>query len=137
MRQFRLSVATAGRGTYNITQALEARVEEAGVREGVCFVFVHHTSASLIIQENADPAVQLDLDGWMSRLVMDGDPHFTHTDEGPDDMSAHVRSVLTATTLHIPVRQGRLDLGTWQGVFLWEHRTSAHTRRLTATIIGG
>lgn len=132
----RLSVQTAGRGTWDVTDRVAGIVEVSGVDEGICHVFVHHTSASLMICENADPAVRVDLESWFARAVRDGDPMFTHTDEGPDDMSAHVRSVLTATTLTIPVRQGRLDLGTWQGIFLWEHRTAPHARRLTVTVWG-
>ena len=107
-----------------------------GPRDGVCHVFIHHTSASLIITENADSDVQVDLDAFMARLVRDGDPVFVHTAEGPDDMSAHVRSVLTATSLTIPVQGGRCDLGTWQGVFLWEHRERPHRRRITVSFIG-
>ncbi len=111
-------------------------VARSGVSTGLCHVFVHHTSASLIIQENADPDVQHDLNAFMDRLVPDGDPLFRHTAEGPDDMPAHVRSVLTATSLNIPVSGGRLALGIWQGLYLWEHRTRASGRRITVTIQG-
>ena len=122
--------------TTEITDAVAAAVAEAGVAVGLCNVFVHHTSASLIISENADPDVQRDLDAFLARLAPDGDRLYVHTAEGPDDMAAHVRSVLTATTLTVPVARGRLALGTWQGVFLWEHRHAAHTRRVTVTVLG-
>ena len=129
-------IQTGGRGTREITSQVNAVLSGWGVGDGVCHVFIHHTSASLIITENADSDVQVDLDAYMARLVPDGDPLFIHTDEGEDDMSAHVRSVLTATTLTVPVRSGRCDLGTWQGVFLWEHRARPHRRRITVTFIG-
>lgn len=125
------------RGLTDITGAVDRVVRASGVEAGLCHVFLHHTSASLVVQENADPAVQRDLEAWMRRLVRDGDPLFTHTAEGPDDMSAHVRSVLTATSLTLPVRAGRLDLGTWQAVYLWEHRERAGGRRLTVSVWGG
>lgn len=130
------SVSTRGRGTYEVTEAVQAAVRASGVREGLCTVFVHHTSASLIITENADPVVQRDLDAFLARLVPDGDALFRHVDEGPDDMPAHVRSVLTQTSLGIPVAEGRCDLGTWQGIFVWEHRHAPHTRRVSITVLG-
>jgi secondary thiamine-phosphate synthase enzyme len=102
----------------------------------LCHVFVHHTSASLMLCENADPAVRRDLETFMSRVAPDGDPAFTHRDEGPDDMPAHVRSVLTQTGLSIPVSGGRCALGTWQGIYLWEHRLAAHRRQVTVTVQG-
>lgn len=117
-----LAIATRGRGTYEITDQVARVVRASGVERGLCTVFVHHTSASLILCENADPSVRSDLERYFVRLVPDGDPVFRHTAEGPDDMPAHVRSVLTAASLSIPVESSRLDLGTWQGVFLWEHR---------------
>jgi secondary thiamine-phosphate synthase enzyme len=135
MLQQQIQIHTPGRGLVNITQQVGEVVRGAGPTAGLCHVFVHHTSASLIIQENADSDVQLDLDSFFARLVPDGDPIYRHTDEGPDDMSAHVRSVLTATTLTIPISDGRLQLGTWQAIYLWEHRTSAHSRRLTITVV--
>ena len=107
------------------------RMARLGPATGLCSVFVHHTSASLLINEAADPDVAGDIERWFSRLVVDGDRIFRHRDEGPDDMSAHIRSVLTATSLTIPMVHSRLNLGTWQGVFLWEHRAGAHHRRLT------
>jgi secondary thiamine-phosphate synthase enzyme len=131
-----LSIATRGRGSHDITRQLGDAVAAAGVREGIAMVFLHHTSASLFIGENADPTVQRDLEAFMARLVPDGDPLFQHVDEGDDDMPAHVRAVLTATSLSIPVARGRLDLGTWQGVFLWEHRRASHRRRITITVLG-
>jgi secondary thiamine-phosphate synthase enzyme len=127
---------SSGRGTRELTSEINGTLSDMQAKEGVCHVFIHHTSASLIITENADRDVQVDLDSYMARLVPDGDPIFIHRDEGDDDMSAHIRSVLTATTLTIPVRKGRCDLGTWQGIFLWEHRTSPHRRRLTVSFQG-
>jgi secondary thiamine-phosphate synthase enzyme len=122
------------RGLNEVTAEVAAVVAEAGVDEGLCHVFLHHTSASLIIQENADPAVLHDLETFLSRLVPDGDPRFTHVEEGPDDMPAHVKAAVTATALTIPVTGGRLDLGTWQAVYLWEHRNRPLARRLTITV---
>ncbi len=134
--QRQLTFTTDGRGTREITREVARVVADAGVRAGLCQLFVHHTSASLIISENADPDVRVDLDAFFERLVPDGDRLFVHTAEGEDDMAAHVRSVLTATSLSVPVRGGRLDLGTWQGVYLWEHRYRPHRRRVTVTLIG-
>ena len=136
MIQKQLIVATKGRGFYPLNHLLQELINEQCPEAGLCHCFVHHTSASLVIMENADPAVLHDLENFMSRLVVDGDPVFTHTDEGPDDMSAHVRTALTHTDLTIPIRDFRLDLGTWQGVFLWEHRASAYQRQLTVTLDG-
>ncbi len=131
-----LEVATRGRGLVDITGHVQSFVRSTGLRAGLCTVFIHHTSASLLITENADPEVHRDLERLFSRLAPDGDPLFRHNDEGPDDMPAHVRSALTQTSLAIPVRDGRCDLGTWQGVYVWEHRHAAHQRRLTLTFIG-
>jgi secondary thiamine-phosphate synthase enzyme len=131
-----IEVSTRGRGTYDITDQLQRIAAHSGIARGLCTVFVHHTSASLIISENADPAVRRDLDAFMARLVPDGDALFEHTDEGPDDMPSHVRSALTQTSLGIPIARGRCDLGTWQGVYLWEHRHAPHERRLTVTLVG-
>jgi secondary thiamine-phosphate synthase enzyme len=125
-----------GRGTYELTPQLHEAVDGADIRDGLCSIFVHHTSASLLVNENADPQVRRDLDAFFARMVPDGDAIFGHTAEGPDDMSAHVRSALTLTSLNIPVAGGRLDLGTWQGVYLWEHRTQPHRRKLTVTVLG-
>ena len=125
-----------GRGTYDVTRQVQQAVESSGIDEGLCTVFVHHTSASLLVNENADPQVRRDLDAFLERLVPDGDPLFLHTAEGPDDMPAHVRSALTLTSLGVPVSRGRCDLGTWQGIYLWEHRAHPHRRRLTVTVVG-
>ena len=125
---------TRGRGTTNITRPVAEAVAGSGVDTGLCHVFIHHTSASLILCENADPSVRDDLERFMLRLVPDGDPIFAHIDEGPDDMPAHVRSILTKMDLTIPVSDGRLALGTWQGIYLWEHRTHSHRRRVTVTV---
>ena len=129
-------IATRGRGSYLITQEIQGYVAEAGIRTGIAQVFVHHTSASLMLCENADPEVRADLERFMARLAPDGDPLFRHDDEGPDDMPAHVRTLLTGSTLSLPVTGGRCALGTWQGIYLWEHRTAAHRRRLTLTVFG-
>lgn len=131
-----LAIATRGRGTYDITREVARTTAEARVREGLATVWIHHTSASLIVCENADPSVRRDLEAFVARLVPDGDRLFSHTAEGDDDMPAHVRTVLTQTSIGIPIADGRLALGTWQGLYLWEHRTSPHERRLTVTIIG-
>jgi secondary thiamine-phosphate synthase enzyme len=132
--QSKIKTSNRGRGTYDITPDLDACVRKAGVQTGLAHVFIHHTSASLIICENADSAVRSDLEAFMARAVPDGDPLFEHTQEGPDDMPAHVRSVLTQTSLTLPISNGRLALGTWQGVYLWEHRRGPHTRTITVTI---
>jgi secondary thiamine-phosphate synthase enzyme len=129
------TVATRGRGTVEVTADLDRFVRKAGATAGLCHLFLHHTSASLILCENADPSVRRDLERYFARLVPDGDPLFEHTLEGDDDMPAHVRSILTQNSLAIPVSGGRLDLGTWQGVYVWEHRAAPHRRRLTATLL--
>ena len=134
--QHEFTIRTRGRGTYDISREVQDFVRESGVSAGVCQVFICHTSASLMLCENADPAVLSDLETFMSRTVPDGDPMFTHTAEGPDDMPAHVRSVLTQSDLNLPVRQGRCALGTWQGIFLWEHRFEPHSRRVIVTLQG-
>ena len=131
-----IEISTEGRGAYDLTARVQSAVQESGITTGICSVFIRHTSASLMICENADPAVVRDLEAFMSRLVPDGDPIFTHTAEGQDDMPAHVRSVLTHAELNIPVREGRCALGTWQGVYLWEHRYRPHRRRLIITVSG-
>jgi secondary thiamine-phosphate synthase enzyme len=131
-----LSIATRGRGTYDITRDVAKVAGASSARTGLATVFIHHTSASLIICENADPDVQRDLEAFFARLVPDGDKLFVHDAEGPDDMPAHVRSVLTQTSIGIPIVDGRLALGTWQGLYLWEHRTAPHTRKVTVMVIG-
>ena len=134
--QHTLDVSMAARGTRNITEQIAKIVADSGIKHGLCHVFIHHTSASLIICENADPDVMRDMETFMSRTVPDGDPMFTHTAEGPDDMPAHVRSVLTQSDLNLPVADGRCALGTWQGVYLWEHRHAPHSRRVIVTVQG-
>ncbi len=134
--QHELHVATGGRGTYNVSGDVQAAVAESGVSVGMCHVFIRHTSASLMLCENADPDVMVDMEAWMSRAVPDGDALFRHTAEGPDDMPAHVRTVLTQSDLNIPVINGRCALGTWQGIYLWEHRHAPHSRRIIVTVQG-
>jgi len=134
--QKRLTIVTRGRGTYDITRDVEQAVRESGLATGICHVFVHHTSASLILCENADPTVRRDLEAFMTRLAPDGDPLFDHTQEGPDDMAAHVRAILTKMDLTLPVSEGRCALGTWQGIYLYEHRTHGHRRQVTVTLSG-
>lgn len=131
-----LTVATKGRGTYDITREVAKIVDDSGVRDGLATVFIHHTSASLIVCENADPSVRKDLETFVKKLVPDGDPMFTHDAEGDDDMPAHIRTVLTQTSIGIPVAGGKVSLGTWQGLYLWEHRTSPHRRTISVTVIG-
>jgi secondary thiamine-phosphate synthase enzyme len=131
-----LTVATRGRGTYEITADVQRVVGGSRIDRGLCTVFVHHTSASLIVCENAEPEVRRDLERFFARLVPDGDPIFLHTDEGTDDMPAHVRSILSQTSVSVPVVEGRCDLGTWQGLYLWEHRTAPHRRRVTVSVVG-
>ncbi len=130
------TVGSRGRSTLEITDQVAEVVRGSRVGRGVCSVFVHHTSASLIVCENADPSVRTDLERFFARLVPDGDPLFRHTAEGPDDMPAHVRSILTQASLAVPIANGRLDLGTWQGIFLFEHRTDPHRRKITVSIVG-
>ena len=131
-----LVVETRGRGLVDFTRAVTAWVAQSGFETGLLTLFVQHTSASLLIQENADPDVRGDLDRYFARLVPDGDPLFRHQDEGPDDMPAHVRTALTAVQLSIPLAGGRLVLGTWQGIYLWEHRLRAHPREVAVHLLG-
>ena len=131
-----LRIATRGRGLQEITGEVRACVRASGIEAGLATLFVRHTSASLVIQENADPDVRGDLERFFARLVRDGDSLFVHQDEGPDDMPAHVRSALTATQLAVPIVQGALALGTWQGIYLWEHRLRPHTRELVVHVLG-
>lgn len=130
-----LTVSTRGRGFHDITSEVQRAVKESGARQGLCTVFLHHTSASLILCENADPDVRRDLEAFFARLVKDGDSLFQHDAEGPDDMPAHLRTVLTQNSLSIPVQDGAADLGTWQGIYVWEHRTSSHRRRVTVSVL--
>lgn len=118
----RISVKTTGRGLHEITEDVIAVVRESGMDEGLCTVFIQHTSASLLVQENADPSARRDLEAWIDRFVPEQDPLYTHTMEGPDDMPSHIKSALTATSLSVPVTGGHLGLGRWQGIYLWEHR---------------
>ena len=131
-----LSVPTRTRGLHEITPDIHRWIDLQDIRTGLLTVFLRHTSASLLIQENADPDVRRDLDAFFARLAPDGDPLFIHTAEGEDDMSAHIRTALTAVNLSIPVHHGELALGTWQGIYLWEHRTHPHSRRVTLHFIG-
>ncbi len=125
----RIEIGTRGQGLHPITDLVARVVAASGIDEGLCTVMIQHTSASLTIQENADPSARRDLEAWLGRLVREDDPHFTHTLEGPDDMPSHIRAALTSTTLSIPVVEGALALGTWQGIYLWEHRRAPHRRR--------
>ncbi|NCF45042.1 MAG: YjbQ family protein [Proteobacteria bacterium] len=129
-------VSVAGQGLYDVTPQVEAAVAASGVDDGLATVFLQHTSASLLIQENADPAVQADLQHWLSRLVPEHDAIYTHTEEGPDDMPAHIKGALTAVQVAVPVLQGKLALGIWQGVYLWEHRHSPRTRSVIVNVLG-
>lgn len=136
MFQQTLQIRTSGRGSYEITGDIERAVVDSRVKTGLCHLFIQHTSASLIVCENADPAVRRDLDAWFERLVPDGDPLFDHTAEGADDMPAHIRSILTQSSLTIPVSNGRSGLGTWQGIFVYEHRLAPHRRSVIVTVQG-
>jgi secondary thiamine-phosphate synthase enzyme len=128
-------VRTRGRGFENVTDRIEAIVAKAGVETGICNVFTRHTSASLVITENADSAVRRDLERFMQRIAPDGTSEYEHDTEGPDDMPAHIRSVLTSASVTVPIAGGRLLLGTWQGIYLWEHRHAGHHREVTVTIV--
>jgi secondary thiamine-phosphate synthase enzyme len=136
LHQESFSVNTRGKGTYEITEQLAEILGRSGIRDGLLHVFLRHTSASLVIYENADPTARTDLHAWMENLVPEDDPALCHTDEGPDDSTSHLRMALTRSSESLPVRAGRLALGTWQGVFLFEHRRAPHTRRLEVTILG-
>jgi secondary thiamine-phosphate synthase enzyme len=131
-----LTIETRGRGFEMITSAVANVVERSGVRQGLCNVFIRHTSASLVITENADSAVRRDLERFMQRVAPDGSPDYEHDTEGPDDMPAHIRNALTSSALSVPIVEGRLGLGTWQGIYVWEHRTSRHAREVIVTVIG-
>jgi secondary thiamine-phosphate synthase enzyme len=138
LRQFfhELTIVTRGRGLYEFTHEIESWLAQSNFTAGLLTLHVRHTSASLLIQENADPDVRRDLEAFFLRLVPDGDPLFRHTAEGDDDMSAHIRTALTTVNLSLPVRAGRPELGTWQGIYLWEHRTQGHARRVALHFIG-
>ena len=134
--QSTLRVSTPGRGLVLLTDRVSQLVADSGIQTGLCHLFLRHTSAGLILSENADPAVGRDLDRYMARSVPDGDPLFEHDAEGPDDMPAHIRTLLAGAQLTIPVGRGRLLLGTWQGVYLWEHRHHGHQREIVVTVSG-
>ncbi|MBI2993143.1 MAG: YjbQ family protein [Gammaproteobacteria bacterium] len=136
VRQEQIEITTTGRGSIEITAEVNAFVRGSGISHGLCNVFLEHTSASLMLCENADPSVRADLERFMARLAPDGDRLFRHVTEGPDDMPAHVRSVLTQNSISLPVSGGRCILGTWQGIYLWEHRLQPHVRRMTLTVYG-
>jgi secondary thiamine-phosphate synthase enzyme len=138
VRQEELSIETRGRGLYDVTEKIASLIASSRVRSGICTVFIKHTSASLVIQENADPAVLRDLQRWMDDAAPEK-PRFgpwEHDDEGPDDMPAHVRSAITHTSESVPITDGKLALGTWQAIYVWEHRAARHTRKLVVTIVG-
>lgn len=127
---------TSKRGTYEITQQVDNLIDQSSIKEGLCHLFIPHTSCSLILCENADPQVRRDLENFLSGLVIDGDPRFQHKSEGEDDMPAHIRTILTQVHLTIPIENHRLALGTWQGVYLYEHRTKPHRRKVVVTLLG-
>jgi secondary thiamine-phosphate synthase enzyme len=136
VHQATLTLRTTGAGTYEFTAELAHELTRSGLRTGVASVFCQHTSASLVIMENADPSARRDLEAWLDRLVPEGDAEFTHTAEGADDMPSHIKMALTRTSEQVPFGDGRLLLGTWQGIFLWEHRRAPHTRRVVVTFVG-
>jgi secondary thiamine-phosphate synthase enzyme len=136
IRQTTLTVTTSGQGTHEITDAITQAVRRSGFSVGVVTVFCQHTSCSLVMMENADPSARRDLENWLSRLVPENDRHFEHTLEGADDMPSHIKMALTRTSESVPFSEGKLLLGTWQGLFLWEHRRASHTRHLVVTVIG-
>lgn len=136
LHQQKLRFSTTGRGTYNITKQITDAIEKSGIKLGICHIFIQHTSASLILCENADKTVREDLNVYMAKLVKDGDSAYKHNTEGPDDMAAHIRTILTQSSLSIPIHKGKCDLGLWQGIFLWEHRTASYKRNIVVTIMG-
>ena len=129
-----LSIPTHGQGLHEFTAEVAAAVKSSGIDEGLCTLFIRHTSASLLIQENADSSARHDLETWLNRLVREDDPHYTHTLEGSDDMPSHIKAALTATSLAVPVLNGRLALGAWQGIYVWEHRRHGDTRQVVVHI---
>jgi len=136
VHQTTLTIATRGRGLHEITDEVAGVVTRSGCKVGIVTVFCQHTSCSLVMMENADPSARSDLEAWMDRHVPEDDPHFTHTLEGPDDMPSHIKMVLTRTSETVPVSDGKLALGTWQGIFLWEHRDAPHRRHVLVTVMG-
>jgi secondary thiamine-phosphate synthase enzyme len=136
IHQATLTVRSSGKGTYEITDAVAREVQRSGVRTGLVTIFCQHTSCSLVLMENADPSARHDLEAWLDRLVPENDPAFEHTSEGPDDMPSHIKMALTRSSETVPISDGQLALGTWQGIFLWEHRRAAHSRRIVVTVMG-
>ena len=131
-----IEIRTKGKGLHQIPDSVQDVVRASGLDQGLCTLMIQHTSASLTIQENADPSARRDLEGWLDRHVPEDDPHFTHVHEGPDDMPSHIKAALTSTTLSIPIVRGALALGTWQGIYLWEHRHADHHRKVTVHVMG-
>jgi len=134
MKQQMLNIETKGRGTYEISNDIQKVISENNILSGLCHLFLQHTSASLILCENADATVRTDLENFMARIAPDGDPDYHHDMEGPDDMPAHIRTILTQNSITIPITNGRCELGTWQGIYLWEHRNRGHRRKLVITL---
>ena len=134
MKQQILNIETKGRGTYEISNDIQSMIDKSTINSGLCHLFLQHTSASLILCENADATVRIDLENFMAHIAPDGDPAYQHDMEGPDDMPAHIRTILTQNSLTIPIHNGRCALGTWQGIYLWEHRTMKHKRKLIITL---
>ncbi len=134
--QTEITLKSPNRGTYEITQQIDNLVDQSNIQSGLCHIFIQHTSASLIITENADPSVRKDIEYWMQKNIIDGDPNYQHCNEGNDDMSGHLRCIMTDTSQTIPVTNGQLNLGTWQGLFLYEHRTGVFDRKIVITIQG-
>ena len=136
LHQATLTIPTPAQGTHEITEAVVREVQRSRIRSGMVSVFCQHTSCSLVIMENADPSARSDLEAWLNRLVPENDPHFEHTMEGPDDMPSHIKMALTRTSETVPIADGNMLLGTWQGIYLWEHRRAAHSRRIVVTVYG-
>ena len=136
IHQTTLTIRTRGQGTTEITDAVATALKQSGLAQGIATIFCQHTSCSLVLMENADPSARRDLEAWLNRLVPENDRHFTHTLEGADDMPSHIKMALTRTSEVIPFSGGKLLLGTWQGIFLWEHRVAPHTRNLVLTFVG-
>ncbi|MCH2154985.1 MAG: secondary thiamine-phosphate synthase enzyme YjbQ [Opitutales bacterium] len=136
IEQTTLTIATRGQGTYEISDLIDTFIAGLEIKQGLVSIYCQHTSASLVIMENADASARRDLEAFINRLVPQNDPQFTHTYEGPDDMPSHIKMALTRTSETLPIHNGRIERGTWQGIFLWEHRTAPHTRKLTLTAIG-
>ena len=132
---YRVTLSVQGQGLYEVTHKVSQAVVNSGIIDGLATVFVRHTSASLVIQENADPAVRHDLQRWLDRAVPENDPDYTHTEEGPDDMPAHIKGAITATSVAVPILEGRLGLGTWQGIYLFEHRRARSSRTVVVQIL--